>query len=60
MHTMGYHLWGAMLEYYLRHIAKASQYHTNIKDRFVDNTELFASRVRQLYHFVTDFNRVLL
>jgi len=41
---MGYRLWGAMLEYYQTH-AKAGQYHTDIKDRFVDNTEWFASWV---------------
>jgi len=44
--------------------AKADQYHAEIKNRFVDNTCRMicftTSSIRQLYHFATDFNRVLL
>jgi len=45
---------------------KAGQRNDEIKDHFVDDTEWFASRFidfqqnSQLYHFATDFNRVLL
>jgi len=44
--------------------AKAGQCHAEIKDRFVDNACRMicftSSLIRQLYHFATYFNRVLL
>ena len=41
-----YHVWDAMLELTQpkKHF-KADQHHTEMKDRFVDNAELFASQV---------------
>jgi len=34
-----YHVWGAILEHYQIHIAKADQHHAELNDRFVDHTE---------------------
>ena len=47
-----------MLEHYQIH-AKANQHHSELKDHFVDDTDT-SSLIRQLYHFATDFDRVLL
>ena len=41
---MDYHVWGTMLEHYQRR-AKAGQRNAEIKDRFHDDAEWFASRV---------------
>ena len=51
---MGYHLRAAMLEYYQRH-AKAG--HFCRQYRMIC---FMSSLIRQLYHFVTDFDRMLL
>jgi len=43
--------------------AKDGQCNAKIKDHFLDDTEWFASRIHwedNLYHFATDFDRVLL
>jgi len=46
--------------------AKAGQHHADMEVRFVADTELFLlicfmrSLIRQLHHFATDFNRMLL
>jgi len=41
---MDYHVWGTMLEHYQRH-TKAGQHNANIRDRFADDTEWFASQL---------------
>ena len=42
---MDYHVWGTMLEHYHKTHAKSGQRNTEIKDRFVNDTEWSDSRV---------------
>jgi len=57
-----YYVWGTMLKHYQRHMPNLAnvmlRYKTNLST--IQNDLLHDSLIRQLYHFATYFNRVLL
>jgi len=59
---MDYHVWGTMLKHYQRHMPKLANVMLRQKTILstIQNDLLHDSLIKQLYHFATDFNRVLL